>query len=132
MGEQELVLGPLLYPTMPQMPMPNLQLVGQTLQWTVDSDYPEPHFQYIRIGIPGLGGETPVWNIVAKGNVTEVKLPDFASIQGGQGLPAGEMLVITLLRVYKEGFDIDNYDLTDINMLNWQSWAMHQFFFMTP
>lgn len=132
MGEQELVLGPLLYPTMPQMPMPNLQLVGQTLQWTVDADYPEPHFQYIRIGIPGLGGETPVWNIVAKGNVTEVKLPDFASIQGGQGLPAGEMLVITLLRVYKEGFDIDNYDLTDINMLNWQSWAMHQFFFTTP
>lgn len=132
LGEQELVLSPLLYPTLPVQPAKDAVLVGQTLQWSVDPDYPEPHFQYIRIGIPGLTGETPVWNIVAKGNVTEVELPDFASVQGGQGLPTGQLLVITLLRVYKEGFDIDHYDLTEINMLNWQSWAMHQYYFQTP
>jgi hypothetical protein len=129
LGEQELVLGPILYPPLADMPKPNAVMVGNTLKWTVDPSTPEPHFNHVEIGIPGMGGDTPVWDIMTKGSLSQVDLPDFPSIQGTPGIPKGTPLRLTITRGYKEGFDIDHYDGMDLNPLAWRSWSMHTFMF---
>jgi hypothetical protein len=55
--------------------------------------------------------------------VTEVELPDFPNIEGTPGIPQGT-LKLTIIRGYKEGFDIDNFDYYDFNVLDWRSWAV--------
>ena len=129
LGEQELVLGPILYPPLATMPKESAVLVGNTLKWTVDPQTVEPHFNYVTIGIPGMGPDTPVWNIMTKGSLSEVELPDFPAIQGTPGIPKGKQLRLTIIRGYKEGFDIDHYDFKDLNTLTWRSWALHTFMF---
>ena len=129
MGEQELLMTPLLYPPLDKMPSKGGVLTGNTLKWTVDPNTTEPHFNYITIGIPGMGPDTPVWNIMTKGSVSEVELPDFPAIQGTPGIPKGPMLRLNIYRGYKEGFDIDAYDGSDLNPLKWRSWSQNQFFF---
>lgn len=129
LGEQELVLGPILYPPLAEMPKPNGVLVGNTLKWSVDPSTPEPHFNHVELGIPGMGGDTPVWDIMTKGSLSQVELPDFPTIQGTPGIPKGTPLRLTITRGYKEGFDIDHYDGMDLNPLAWRSWSMHTFMF---
>ncbi len=129
LGEQELLLGPILYPPLAHTPKENATMVGNTLKWTVDPQTVEPHFNYITIGIPGMGPDTPVWNIMTKGSISEVELPDFPSIQGTPGIPKGQQLRLTIIRGYKEGFDIDHYDTKDLDTLTWRSWSLHTFMF---
>ncbi len=135
LGEQELLITPLLYPPLAVMPLPDGVLTGNTLQWSVDTSYPEPHFNWVTIGIPSPmaptdpSKDTPVWNIVQKGSVSEVVLPDFPSIQGTPGIPKGQQLRLTIIRGYKEGFDIDAYSETDLSPYYWHAWAEHQFLF---
>ncbi len=132
MGEQELLLGPMLYPPLAVNPKEDGNLQGNSLEWQVDPSWPEPHFNYVTIGIPGMGGDTPVWNIMTKGSVTKVDLPDFPTIQGTPGIPKGTPLHLTVIRGYKEGFDIDHYDMTDLDTLSWRSWALHSYMFVRP
>jgi hypothetical protein len=128
-GEGELLLGPMLYPPLPNQPLDSGVLTGTTLKWTVDPATVEPHFNYVTLGIPGMMGDTPVWNIMTKGNVSQVELPDFPTIQGTPGIPKGTPLRLTIIRGYKEGFDIDAYDLSDLDQLTWRSWSVHSYFF---
>lgn len=130
LGEQELVLGPILYAPLATTPKEGQVLVGNTLKWTVDPQTVEPHFNYVTIGIPGMGPDTPVWNIMTKGSLSEVELPDFPTIQGTPGIPKGKPLRLTIIRGYKEGFDIDHYDNKDLNTLSWRSWSLHTFMFV--
>lgn len=132
MGEQELLIGPMLYPPLDEMPKDGGMLTGYTLKWNVDETTTEPHFNYVTIGIPGLMGDTPVWNITTKGSLSTVDLPDFPAIQGTPGIPSGTPLRLTIIRGYKEGFDIDAYDLSDLNTLTWRSWATNQVIFTRP
>ena len=132
LGEQELLIGPLLDAPVDLMPTNGGILTGNTLKWKVDPATVEPHFNYITIGIPGMGPDTPVWNIMTKGSVSEVELPDFPSIQGTPGIPSNTPLRLTIIRGYKEGFDIDAYDGTDLNQLTWRSWSMNMFMFTKP
>ena len=129
MGAQELLVGPMIYPPMPVNPKKNGILSDYLLKWEVDESTPEPHFNYLKIGIPGMGPDTPVWNIMTAGDLTQTKLPDFPNIQGTPGIPSGATLRMTMFRGYKEGFDIDAYDLSDLNQLTWRSWAINQFLF---
>ncbi len=135
LGEQELLITPLLYPPLAVTPSPDGILVGNKLKWNVDTSYPEPHFNWISIGEPNPmapgdpSKDTPVWNIVQKGSVSEVELPDFPSIQGSPGITKGKQLRLTIIRGYKEGFDIDAYTETDLNAYHWHAWAEHMFFF---
>ncbi len=129
MGEQELLIGPMIYPPLDVNPKKNGVLTDYLLKWNVDESTTQPHFNYLTIGIPGMGPDTPVWNIMTAGDLTQTKLPDFPNIQGTPGIPTGTTLRLTMVRGYKEGFDIDAYDLTDMNQLTWRSWAINQFFF---
>lgn len=129
MGAQELLLGPIMYPPMDVNPPKNGQMKGNTLKWNVDPNTTQPHFNYITLGIPGMGGDTPVWNIMTDGDLVQTELPDFPNIQGTPGIPKNTTLRLTMIRGFKEGFDIDAYDLTDMSSLGWQSWAINTYFF---
>ncbi len=134
LGEQELLMTPILYPPLDNTPKKDPSgapsvLIGNTLKWDVDPLTPEPHFNYVTIGIPGMGPDTPVWNITTKGSVNQVDLPDFPAIQGTPGIPAGTVLRLTVIRAYKEGFDIDHYDEMDFDNLTWRAWAVNEYFF---
>lgn len=129
MGEQELLLGPMLYPPLAEMPKNGGKLAGNTIKWNVDPATAQPHFNNVTVGIPGMGPDTPVWSIMTAGDLSQVALPDFPAIQGTPGIPKGPTMRLTLIRGYMEGFDIDAYDNTDVNMYKWQSWAVNQLFF---
>lgn len=129
MGEQEMLMGPLLYPPLADTPKNEGLLVGNQLKWIVDPTTVLPHFNYVTIGIPGMGPDTPVWNIMTKGTLSQVELPDFPAIQGTPGIPKDTLMRLTLIRGYKEGFDIDHYDNSDMNQFTWRSWALNSLFF---
>lgn len=134
LGEQELLLGPMIYPPLANTPKATVPgqaatLIGNKIKWDVDTDTTEPHFNYIMIGIPGMGPDTPVWHLMTKGSISEVDLPDFPSIQGTPGIPKGKMLRLTIFRGYKEGFNIDAYEETDLYQLTWRSWSVNEMFF---
>jgi len=60
--------------------------------------------------------------------VTDVLLPDLPNIEGTPGIAPGQK-ILTIFRVYKEGFDIDNYSNQDLNQFGWRSWSVHQTLF---
>lgn len=126
-GSAELVLGPLLQVPKPVTPLKNGVLAGYTIAFDAAPGV-LPHFNMISVVIPGLMGDTPVWTIITDGTVKQVNLPDFPNIEGTPGIPTGA-LKLSIFRVFKEGFAIDNYDYTDLQQLDWRSWAVDQFFF---
>ena len=126
-GSSELLLGPMLEVPKAVAPTEGGALSDYTITFDVAPGVPA-HFNYITLGIPGMMGDTPVWTIFTDGSVTEVDLPDFPNIEGTPGIPAG-LLKLTLIRVFKEGFDIDNYDYNDFSQLDWRSWAIDVFTF---
>ena len=126
-GSAELVLGPMLQVPKAIMPVENGVLSDYVIKFDVEPGVPA-HFNLISVVIPGLMGDTPVWTIISDGSITEVNLPDFPNIEGTPGIPSGP-LKLSIFRVFKEGFAIDNYDYTDMSQLDWRSWAVDSFFF---
>lgn len=126
-GSAELVLGPILPVPKAVTPAKNGVMAGYTIAFD-SAPGVAPHFNLISVAIPGLMGDTPVWTIITDGSVQSVNLPDFPNIEGTPGIAPGT-LKLTTFRVYKEGFAIDNYDYTDLNQLEWRSWAVDQYFF---
>ena len=124
-GTHELLLGPMLQ--VPENISPaDMGTMGEDyeISWTV-KEGPDPHFSYLEIAVPGMTGPVPEWIVVNDYNVTNVLLPDFPSIEGTPGISDGSK-ILTLFRVYKEGFDIDNYSNQDFSQLKWRSWAIDQ------
>ncbi|MBR58858.1 MAG: hypothetical protein CMH54_12670 [Myxococcales bacterium] len=127
-GDHELFLGPMVPIPVMQNPTDGGVLDGDFMSW-ITSDGVEPHFQYKKIGIPSLMGDTPVWTFISGGDINAVALPDFQNIEGTPGIPGG-LLRFTFFRVFKEGFDIDHFDYSDLNTLDWQAWAYDTMLFM--
>ena len=91
------------------------------ISWDVDPG-PDPHFSYVQVAVPGLFGPVPEWTIINDWNVQDVLLQDFPNIEGTPGIAGGDK-ILYIMRVYKEGFDIDNYSNLDFNQLNWNAWS---------
>jgi hypothetical protein len=81
-----------------------------------------PHFHYVEVAIPTMMGPVPEWTIVADFDVSQVLLPDFPSIEGTPGITAGQR-IFSVIRAYKEGFDIDNHSNADMSVWGWRSWS---------
>jgi hypothetical protein len=81
-----------------------------------------PHFHYIEVAIPTMMGPVPEWTIVADFDVSEVLLPFFPAIEGTPGITSGAR-IFSVIRVYKEGFDIDNHSNADMSLWGWRSWS---------
>ena len=122
MGTSEVLMGPMLQVPEQQNPEDGGTMKDYHIGFNVKPG-PAAHFHYLSVAVPGLLGDTPVWNITTKGDVFEFDLPDFANIEGTPGIPGGGYK-LTIIRVYKDDFDIDNYDLSDFATLKWRSWAM--------
>jgi hypothetical protein len=110
-----------------QVPADGAKMIGNKLQFEVEPGVPA-HFNYITVTIPGLFGDTPVWSITTDGDVTEIELPDFENIEGTPGIGTGTYK-LTIIRVYKDDFDIDNYDFSDLDTTRWRSWAIDETLF---
>jgi hypothetical protein len=67
-------------------------------------------------------GPVPEWTIVADFDVSEVLLPFFPAIEGTPGITSGAR-IFSVIRVYKEGFDIDNHSNADMSLWGWRSWS---------
>ena len=81
------------------------------------------HFNQVVIAIPGLAGPQPIWSITTDGDVFDFELPDFENIEGTPGVYTG-LQYLTIRRIYKDNFTIDNYDLSDLNTASWRSWSV--------
>jgi hypothetical protein len=124
-GTHELLLGPMLQVPENISPADTGTMADDyKISWTVKPG-PDPHFTYLEVAVPGMMGPVPEWIVVNDYNVTDVLLPDFPNIEGTPGISAGSK-IMSIIRVYKEGFDIDNYSNQDFSQLRWRSWAMDQ------
>jgi photosystem II stability/assembly factor-like uncharacterized protein len=129
-GDHQLILGPIVAPAKVSVPKAGQSLTQDEIQWTADKRI-EPHYQRIEILVPGMMLPILIWEFIADGTSESVPLPDFAAIQGTPGLSAG-LHYLRITRVYQEGFDINNFDYTDLGSLDRQSWAVEYFHFTVP
>ncbi|MBT9559404.1 MAG: hypothetical protein IV100_25470, partial [Myxococcales bacterium] len=127
LGTSEVLMGPMLKVPEKQVPANGAKMIGNQLHFEVEPGVPA-HFNYITVTIPGLFGDTPVWSITTDGDVTHIELPDFENIEGTPGIGAGTYK-LTIFRVYKDDFDIDNYDFSDLDTTRWRSWAIDETLF---
>lgn len=127
-GAHELVLGPIL--AVPEKLQPGeggIMGADYRISWQAQPG-PDPHFSYVEVAIPTLFGPQPEWTMVNDFDVQSILLPDFPNIEGTPGIDPGTK-ILTIFRVYKEGFDIDNYSNTDINQFGWRSWSVQSVVF---
>ena len=129
-GNHQIVLGPFVTPVMPVYPEDGATLEQNYLQWHADEGGPDASFNQIMLQQPGMMGPVLFWDFMADGDVTYVDLPDFPNIEGTPGVPAG-FYIYTIQRVFKEGFDIDNYDFMDLDYRTWRSWSQVQTTFVS-
>ncbi|NUN14795.1 MAG: IPT/TIG domain-containing protein [Myxococcales bacterium] len=121
-GTHEFVLGPLLEVPEPISPTNGATLSKYEIKFKVADGFPAS-FHYINMTIPGLMGDTPMWFMITDGDVTDIELPEFPAIEGTPGIVSGPVNLL-LLRAYKPGFDINNYDYTDLYQLDWRAWSI--------
>ena len=121
-GASELFMGPMLQVPYNQDPADGGMMQGYHVSFDVKPGVPA-HFNYVKVAIPGLFGDIPVWSITTDGALFDFTLPDFANIAGTPGIDQG-FYKLTILRVYKDDFDIDNYDLSELSTSRWRSWAV--------
>jgi len=120
-GNHQIVLSPFVTPVSIVHPAPGSTIQQNYLEWHVDPG-PASSFYSVALQQPSMMGPVMFWDIVTDGDVTYVELPDFPNIEGTPGLPTG-FYIYSVSRVYKEGFDIDNYDFFDFNYPSWRSWS---------
>jgi hypothetical protein len=122
-GTHELILGPMI--EVPENISPadgGFMQDDYEISWTVQPGV-DPHFSYVQVAVPGMFGPVPEWTMVNDWNVMDILLPDTPDIEGTPGIAPG-FKILTILRVYKEGFDIDNYSNMDMSQHRWNSWAV--------
>lgn len=129
-GDHQLVLGPIVAPAHMQVPEPGGLLETDALEWIAD-DRVAPHYQVVEILVPGPMGPILIWELIVAGDVTVADLPNLPALSGTPGLMEGPHR-LRITRVYQEGFDIDEFDYTDLGSLDRQSWAVEYMPFETP
>jgi hypothetical protein len=106
---------------------------GLMTDYAIDFDVKEggnpASFHMLSVTQPGMMEPVPVWFMITEGGISYFDLPEFPNIEGTPGFPVGPPLTVTMIRVYKPGFDINNYDYTDFNNLDWRSWAYDKYVF---
>jgi hypothetical protein len=121
-GNHQIVMTPFVTPVNITFPGDGDVIDQNYLEWQVDPG-PASSFYYTTLEQPSMMGPPIMfWDLMSDGDVTYVELPDFPNIEGTPGVPEG-FYIYSVLRVYKEGFDIDNYDFMDLDYTTWRSWS---------
>ncbi len=68
----------------------------------------------------------PFWMLMVDGYRTTVPLPDTQAAAGIGAIWSGPGLM-RMIRVYKPGFDIDQYNNTQLSQYLWRSWSTVDF-----
>lgn len=107
-------------------PNPGAVLAGNTLRWS--SSGAKADLAITAIETPD---ETPVWRVIAPGNVTELKLPDPQTL-GLPAWPPGPMIWLQWLVRLDSGYKYDTFNYGDISSSYWTRWSFDQFSFVGP
>lgn len=101
-------------------PPENWLWLDGTLSWKIDTP-PAPSFYYLRLYTVGVTGR---WSIIADGKVRSIVLPD-VGLASGLGLKPLQPGVVSLwtYSVLSPGFDIDNYDSSNLYTSRWDAWS---------
>jgi hypothetical protein len=128
-GSHEFILSPFLDVPVPVYPAENGVMTDYAIDFEVKEGGNPASFHMLDVTQPGMMEPIPVWFMITDGTVTHFDLPEFPNIEGTPGFPVGPPLTVTMIRTYKPGFDINNYDYTDFNNLDWRSWAYDRYVF---
>ncbi len=116
-GQPVVVIGP--YVEMPYFDKPKAhEDIGNRMQWHARPGV-TPTLNLVRITNYGYA---TMWELFVKGNVTDVKLPDFTKLGVVSPLPGGQ-LRIRLWRIYAPGLDIDHFNHKQLSIYRWVSYA---------
>ncbi len=116
-GQPMVVMGP--YLELPYITEPKINgTIGKWLRWTAKPGV-TPTLHMVRITDYSY---RTLWELYVKGDVNEVKLPDFEKLGSFSPLPGGKMRV-RLWRIYAPGLDIDHYNHKQLNVWKWISYA---------
>jgi len=125
-GNHQIVLGPFVTPVTIVYPEDGSVIDQNYLQWHADEGGPDASYHSVALQQPSMMGPPIMfWDFMADGDVSYVDLPDFPNIEGTPGVPPG-FYIYSISRVFKEGFDIDNYDFLDFDYRTWRSWSQIQ------
>ncbi len=109
----------------PLKPLPGAALEGNTLSWT--SDGAAASFAITTLSLPD---ETPIWRIISRGDVTQVKLPDPVAF-GLPQWPQGPLIWRQwLARI--PGFDFDSFNYSHFNSNYWDRWSLEEMQLVIP
>jgi hypothetical protein len=132
MGISQLAVGPFLPPAHVVYP----EKGGEMEELKIDLQFapaPAASLQYLMVAIPGLMGDTPVWELFTAGDTTHVELPDVTAIEGLAGIPQGTPLKLTVLRVARPGaVTVDHFDYSDLDLLTARTWSFEVIDFVRP
>ena len=119
-GTHALLLGPFMRVPRLIAPAPGVEAgTGPTFELQVDPGV-TPHFRYVTIeSAYGL----PLWTLVTAGDATVLELPDLETMAGLDAIPKGPKK-LQIYSVYKDGFDIDNFDNFDFRLSEWDAWSL--------
>ncbi|MBI5610116.1 MAG: hypothetical protein HY902_14670, partial [Deltaproteobacteria bacterium] len=121
-GVPVLVMGPYLEMPLLQLPAPGQSLSGPTgtgrVVWTAKPGI-DPTLNMLRLADDNYQTR---WEMLVRGNVTVVELPDFAAFGVDSPLPSGTAYV-RLWRIYNQGLDVDNFTFKGLSSAGWRSWA---------
>lgn len=117
-------VGPFLHIPLFSSPQAAAVWSSLELQWSLPSP-PSPSFSYTRISGTKAARQ---WEILAKGDITEIELPDLTKAAGIVPLPFGELRLYAL-HVLLDYFDFNSFDTNSFSMYSWRSYAVQQFIF---
>ncbi len=121
-GVPVLVMGPYLEMPLLQLPAPGQSLSGPTgtgrVVWTAKPGI-DPTLNMLRLADDNYQTR---WEMLVRGNVTVVELPDFTAFGVDSPLPTGTAYV-RLWRIYNTGLDVDNFTFKGLSSAGWRSWA---------
>lgn len=117
------------------IPEPVAPVAGGTVpsdrifRWSVDPTAPEPSLYMIVMLRPGsLVPALPVWRMMVPGNITQVPVPDFGSIEGLGDIGTG-FITWGVFAISIDGFMFDNLRYSDLNGNNWEREALDTWVF---
>ena len=131
MGVSQLFLGPFLQVPRVVQPPDGGTLTAPFIEFTADPGLPAS-MHYLLVAIPGLFGDIPVWEFIARGDAFHVDLPDFESIEGTPGIPHGTPLKLTIIRSSIPNFSIDQFDFMDLSPFEQSAWSVEITSFTRP
>lgn len=116
-GQPIVVLGPFL--EMPYFQIPQVtDPLGDVVRWTAKPGV-TPTLNLFRITNYNY---TTMWEVFARGSLTELKLPDFTKFGELNPVPGGQ-LRLRLWRIYQPGLDIDHFNHKQLSIWTWVSYA---------